>query len=113
MRETPLTVSAQLHENSVRILPYNIEAVFVFGVLFLVPVFLALKLLIKGKIHYYAFPPPHTPFSFSRDKKHMADGVSDAVVDVISMEMEVDKLEAMKILATLREAKRYLQDVWS
>ncbi|NXA19752.1 MTRR reductase, partial [Ibidorhyncha struthersii] len=47
------------------------------------------------------------------DKKHMADGVSDAVVDIISMEMEVDKLEAMKILATLREAKRYLQDVWS
>ncbi|XP_010295045.1 PREDICTED: methionine synthase reductase [Phaethon lepturus] len=47
------------------------------------------------------------------DKKHMADGVSDAVVDILSMEMEVDKLEAMKILATLREAKRYLQDVWS
>ncbi|NXT56246.1 MTRR reductase, partial [Pluvianellus socialis] len=47
------------------------------------------------------------------DKKHMADGVSDAVVDIISMEMEVDKLEAMKILAVLREAKRYLQDVWT
>ncbi|KAM6349690.1 methionine synthase reductase [Podargus strigoides] len=47
------------------------------------------------------------------DKKHMADGVSDAVVDILSMEMEVDKLEAMKILAVLREAKRYLQDVWS
>ncbi|NXP06828.1 MTRR reductase, partial [Thinocorus orbignyianus] len=47
------------------------------------------------------------------DKKHMADGVSDAVVDIISMEMEVDKLEAIKTLATLREAKRYLQDVWS
>ncbi|NXS96328.1 MTRR reductase, partial [Jacana jacana] len=47
------------------------------------------------------------------DKKHMADGVSDAVVDIISVEMEVDKLEAMKILAMLREAKRYLQDVWS
>ncbi|XP_009875666.1 PREDICTED: methionine synthase reductase-like, partial [Apaloderma vittatum] len=47
------------------------------------------------------------------DKKHMADGVSDAVVDILSMEMEIDKLEAMKILAMLREAKRYLQDVWS
>ncbi|NWS73247.1 MTRR reductase, partial [Crotophaga sulcirostris] len=47
------------------------------------------------------------------DKKGMADGVSDAVVDILSMEMEVDRLEAMKILATLREAKRYLQDVWS
>ncbi|XP_042662576.1 methionine synthase reductase [Tyto alba] len=47
------------------------------------------------------------------DKKHMADGVSDAVVDILSMEMEADKLEGMKILAMLREAKRYLQDVWS
>ncbi|KFQ26174.1 Methionine synthase reductase, partial [Merops nubicus] len=47
------------------------------------------------------------------DKKHMADGVSDAVVDILSMEMEVDKLEALKILAMLREAKRYLEDVWS
>ncbi|NXP55301.1 MTRR reductase, partial [Heliornis fulica] len=47
------------------------------------------------------------------DKKHMADGVSDAVVDILSMEMEVDKLEAMKNLAVLREEKRYLQDVWS
>ncbi|KAM9228175.1 methionine synthase reductase [Leptosomus discolor] len=47
------------------------------------------------------------------DKKHMADGVSDAVVDILSIEMEADKLEAMKFLATLREAKRYLQDVWS
>ncbi|XP_061852033.1 methionine synthase reductase isoform X2 [Colius striatus] len=47
------------------------------------------------------------------DKKRMADGVSDAVVDILSMEMQVDKLEAMKTLAMLREAKRYLQDVWS
>ncbi|NXA52056.1 MTRR reductase, partial [Nothocercus julius] len=47
------------------------------------------------------------------DKKHMADGVSDAVVDILSMEMGADKLEAMKVLAALREAKRYLQDVWS
>ncbi|XP_065686493.1 methionine synthase reductase [Patagioenas fasciata] len=47
------------------------------------------------------------------DKKHMADGVSDAVVDILSMEMKVDKLEAMKTLAMLRETKQYLQDVWS
>ncbi|NWU17763.1 MTRR reductase, partial [Cephalopterus ornatus] len=47
------------------------------------------------------------------DKKHMADGVSDAVVDILSMETEADRLEAMKILAMLREEKRYLQDVWS
>ncbi|NXA15451.1 MTRR reductase, partial [Sapayoa aenigma] len=52
-------------------------------------------------------------FYICGDKKHMADGVSDAVVDILSMEMEADKLEAMKILATLREEKRYLQDVWS
>lgn len=52
-------------------------------------------------------------FLFFRDKKHMADDVSDAVVDILSMEMEAGKLEAMKILAMLREAKRYLQDVWS
>lgn len=43
----------------------------------------------------------------------MADDVSDAVLDVLSMEMEVDKLEAMRTMAMLREAKRYLQDVWS
>ncbi|NXC68937.1 MTRR reductase, partial [Anhinga anhinga] len=52
-------------------------------------------------------------FYICGDKKHMADGVSDAVVDILSMEMGADKLEAMKILAMLREAKRYLQDVWS
>ncbi|XP_027734740.1 methionine synthase reductase isoform X2 [Empidonax traillii] len=52
-------------------------------------------------------------FYICGDKKHMADGVSDAVVDILSMEMEADKLEAMKILAMLREERRYLQDVWS
>ncbi|NXP30075.1 MTRR reductase, partial [Scytalopus superciliaris] len=52
-------------------------------------------------------------FYICGDKKHMADGVSDAVVDILSMEMEADRLEAMKILAMLREEKRYLQDVWS
>ncbi|NWV75061.1 MTRR reductase, partial [Dasyornis broadbenti] len=52
-------------------------------------------------------------FYLCGDKKHMADNVSDAVVDILSTEMEADKLEAMKILAMLREAKRYLQDVWS
>ncbi|NWR89104.1 MTRR reductase, partial [Furnarius figulus] len=52
-------------------------------------------------------------FYICGDKKNMADGVSDAVVDILSMEMEADRLEAMKILAMLREEKRYLQDVWS
>ncbi|NXF10057.1 MTRR reductase, partial [Smithornis capensis] len=52
-------------------------------------------------------------FYICGDKKHMADDVSDALVDILSVEMEADKLEAMKILAMLREEKRYLQDVWS
>ncbi|NXM71416.1 MTRR reductase, partial [Serilophus lunatus] len=61
------------------------------------------RVLLKEKGYFY----------ICGDKKHMADGVSDAVVDILSMEMEADKLEGMKILATLREEKRYLQDVWS
>ncbi|NXW53640.1 MTRR reductase, partial [Eurystomus gularis] len=61
------------------------------------------RVLLKDKGYFYV----------CGDKKHMADGVSDAVVDILSMEMEEDKLEAMKILAMLRESKRYLQDVWS
>ncbi|KAM9304410.1 methionine synthase reductase [Morus bassanus] len=61
------------------------------------------RVLLKEKGYFY----------ICGDKKHMADGVSDAVVDILSMEMGADKLEAMKILAMLREAKRYLQDVWS
>ncbi|XP_010181410.1 PREDICTED: methionine synthase reductase, partial [Mesitornis unicolor] len=61
------------------------------------------RVLLKERGHFYV----------CGDKKHMADGVSDAVVDILSMEMEVDKLEAMKTLAMLREEKRYLQDVWS
>nr|XP_009927873.1 PREDICTED: methionine synthase reductase [Haliaeetus albicilla] len=70
-----------------------------------------IRLYAKEVLRIFLPSPPF--FFFSRDKKHMADGVSDAVVDILSMEMEADKLEAMKILATLREAKRYLQDVWS
>ncbi|XP_054020285.1 methionine synthase reductase [Dryobates pubescens] len=61
------------------------------------------RVLLKEKGYFY----------ICGDKKHMADGVSDAVVDIFSMETEGDKLEAMKILAMLREANRYLQDVWS
>ncbi|NXM24889.1 MTRR reductase, partial [Oxyruncus cristatus] len=61
------------------------------------------KVLLEEKGYFY----------ICGDKKHMADGVSDAVVDILSMEMEADRLEAMKILAMLREEKRYLQDVWS
>ncbi|XP_069075814.1 methionine synthase reductase [Pleurodeles waltl] len=47
------------------------------------------------------------------DAKNMAKDVNDALLDIISSDLTVDKLEAMKTLATLREEKRYLQDVWS
>ncbi|XP_058536169.1 methionine synthase reductase isoform X2 [Ochotona princeps] len=47
------------------------------------------------------------------DAKNMAKDVSDAFVDIISKEVGVDKLEAMRTLATLKEEKRYLQDIWS
>uniref|UniRef100_A0A8C8ZBS3 Methionine synthase reductase n=1 Tax=Prolemur simus TaxID=1328070 RepID=A0A8C8ZBS3_PROSS len=47
------------------------------------------------------------------DAKNMAKDVSDALVEIISREVGVEKLEAMKTLATLKEEKRYLQDIWS
>ncbi|XP_012513468.1 PREDICTED: methionine synthase reductase [Propithecus coquereli] len=50
---------------------------------------------------------------FSRDAKNMAKDVNDALVEIISREAGVEKLEAMKTLATLKEEKRYLQDIWS
>lgn len=43
----------------------------------------------------------------------MAKDVHDALVEIISKEAGVDKLEAMKTLATLKQEKRYLQDIWS
>lgn len=42
----------------------------------------------------------------------MAKDVHDALVEIISREIGVEKLEAMKTLATLKEEKRYLQDIW-
>ncbi|OCT76208.1 hypothetical protein XELAEV_18031404mg [Xenopus laevis] len=47
------------------------------------------------------------------DAKNMAKDVNDALADILSMELNMDKLEAMKTLAVLRDQKRYLQDVWS
>ncbi|XP_054434315.1 methionine synthase reductase [Pteronotus mesoamericanus] len=47
------------------------------------------------------------------DAKNMAKDVNDTLVEIISKEVGVDKLEAMKTLATLKEEKRYLQDIWS
>nr|XP_006198358.1 methionine synthase reductase isoform X1 [Vicugna pacos]XP_015107144.1 methionine synthase reductase isoform X1 [Vicugna pacos] len=46
------------------------------------------------------------------DAKNMAKDVNDALVEVISKEVGVEKLEAMRTLATLKEEKRYLQDIW-
>ncbi|XP_069898268.1 methionine synthase reductase isoform X1 [Dipodomys merriami] len=47
------------------------------------------------------------------DAKNMAKDINDALAEIISREAGVDKLEAMKTLATLKEEKRYLQDIWS
>nr|XP_060630046.1 methionine synthase reductase [Anolis sagrei ordinatus] len=47
------------------------------------------------------------------DAKNMAKDVNDALVDILIAEKGVDKLDALNILATLREEKRYLQDVWA
>ncbi|GAB5567381.1 methionine synthase reductase isoform X1 [Prionailurus iriomotensis] len=47
------------------------------------------------------------------DAKNMAKDVNDTLVEIISKETGVEKLEAMKTLATLKEEKRYLQDIWS
>lgn len=43
----------------------------------------------------------------------MAKDVSDTLVEIISKQAGVEKLEALKMLATLKEEKRYLQDIWS
>lgn len=94
---------------TVRIMLYYIKAIFLCGI-FLIPI-LSSEAIDKWKNTLLCIFL--LCFLFFRDKKHMADDVSDAVVDILSMEMEADKLEAIKILAMLREAKQYLQDVWS
>ncbi|XP_046879819.1 methionine synthase reductase isoform X1 [Hypomesus transpacificus] len=47
------------------------------------------------------------------DAKNMAKDVNDTLIDLVAAELHLDKLEAMKRLASLREEKRYLQDIWS
>ncbi|XP_022368176.1 methionine synthase reductase isoform X2 [Enhydra lutris kenyoni] len=47
------------------------------------------------------------------DAKNMAKDVNDTLVEIISKQAGVEKLEALKMLATLKEEKRYLQDIWS
>lgn len=47
------------------------------------------------------------------DAKNMAKDVNDTLLEIIGNELQLDKLDAMKIAAGLREEKRYLQDIWS
>ncbi|XP_042570178.1 methionine synthase reductase-like isoform X1 [Cyprinus carpio] len=47
------------------------------------------------------------------DAKNMAKDVNDTLLEIIGNELQIDKLDAMKIVAGLREEKRYLQDIWS
>ncbi|XP_075068857.1 methionine synthase reductase [Mixophyes fleayi] len=47
------------------------------------------------------------------DARNMAKDVNDALTDILCAELCVDKLEAMKTLAALREKNQYLQDIWS
>ncbi len=43
----------------------------------------------------------------------MAKDVNDTLLEIIGNELQIDKLDAMKTVAGLREEKRYLQDIWS
>ncbi|KAJ8010495.1 hypothetical protein DPEC_G00075680 [Dallia pectoralis] len=47
------------------------------------------------------------------DAKNMAKDVNDTLMEIVAAELQLDKLDAMKTLARLREEKRYLQDIWS
>ncbi|CAB1340884.1 unnamed protein product [Coregonus sp. 'balchen'] len=47
------------------------------------------------------------------DAKNMAKDVNETLIEMVSAELQQDKLDAMKRLAGLREEKRYLQDIWS
>nr|XP_056718954.1 methionine synthase reductase [Euleptes europaea] len=47
------------------------------------------------------------------DAKNMAKDVNDTLVDILIAERGGDKLGALKTLATLRDEKRYRQDIWA
>ncbi|XP_048371524.1 methionine synthase reductase [Sphaerodactylus townsendi] len=47
------------------------------------------------------------------DAKNMAKEVNDTLADILISERGDDKLGALKTLATLRDEKRYLQDIWA
>uniref|UniRef100_A0A4W5JQQ9 Methionine synthase reductase n=1 Tax=Hucho hucho TaxID=62062 RepID=A0A4W5JQQ9_9TELE len=46
------------------------------------------------------------------DAKNMAKDVNETLIKMVSAELQLDQLDAMKRLAGLREEKRYLQDIW-
>ncbi|MGH0150806.1 UNVERIFIED_CONTAM: hypothetical protein FKN15_043294 [Acipenser sinensis] len=50
-------------------------------------------------------------FLFS-DAKNMAKDVNEALIDIVGKELQIDKLEAMNVVAGLRDKKCYLQDIW-
>ncbi|XP_053570489.1 methionine synthase reductase isoform X2 [Bombina bombina] len=61
------------------------------------------RMLIKENGHLYV----------CGDAKNMMKEVNDTLTDIFSAELSVDKLDAMKTLASLRDRKQYLQDVWT
>ncbi|XP_036063258.1 methionine synthase reductase [Onychomys torridus] len=61
------------------------------------------RILLQEKGHIYV----------CGDAKNMAKDVNDALVEIISREAGVDRLEAVKTLAAFKQEKRYLQDIWS
>lgn len=70
------------------------------------------NLLLHGKQMAQALLQEQGHLYVCGDAKNMAKDVNDTLVEIITKEAGVEKLEAMKILATLREEKRYLQDIW-
>ncbi|RXM98602.1 Methionine synthase reductase [Acipenser ruthenus] len=46
------------------------------------------------------------------DAKNMAKDVNEALIDIVGKELQVDQLEAMNVVAGLRDKKCYLQDIW-
>ncbi|KAG7262095.1 hypothetical protein CRUP_018553 [Coryphaenoides rupestris] len=55
-----------------------------------------------------SLPSPSPP----ADAKNMARDVNDTLLAMVRAELQIDQLDALKTLASLREEKRYLQDIW-
>ncbi|KAL6462911.1 hypothetical protein MHYP_G00293330 [Metynnis hypsauchen] len=71
------------------------------------------QLLLHAKDMVHVLFKEHGYFYVCGDAKNMAKDVNDALIEMIAKELQLDKLESMKMLAKLREEKRYLQDIWS